>query len=105
PIWAERVLDDPLEAAYHYSLAGELLPGVETLTAQLQTLLNRGQALAAAQEVDRMLARARRPAGEHAARGRGRGQLWRGAGAGHRAGGAGRSRRAAGPKPAAAQPG
>src|SRR6185369_7055853 len=59
PIWAERVLDDPLEAAYHYSLAGELLPAVETLTAQLQTLLNRGQALTAAQEVDRMLARAR----------------------------------------------
>jgi ATP/maltotriose-dependent transcriptional regulator MalT/DNA-binding XRE family transcriptional regulator len=57
--WSERVAADALEAAYHYSRAGELSGAVEALVDQTQALINRGQSLAAVAMVEELLPRAR----------------------------------------------
>lgn len=60
--WSEFVAHDVLEAAHHYTRAGQLAQAVEALTDQVEPLLNQGQAFNAAALVDEMLAQAQRRA-------------------------------------------
>jgi ATP/maltotriose-dependent transcriptional regulator MalT len=56
---------DPLEAAHHLGQAGELAGAVDLLAAQTDTLIGRGQALAAADLAGQLLGRVRALPGDH----------------------------------------
>ncbi len=54
--WFEQARDDVLEAAAHYQRAGDLRQAVEVLADRGHSLISRGQALAAAEQVEALLA-------------------------------------------------
>lgn len=58
--WFEFIARDVLEAAHHYTNAGQLAQAVEALTDQVEVLLNQGQAFNAVVLVDEMLAQTQR---------------------------------------------
>jgi tetratricopeptide (TPR) repeat protein/transcriptional regulator with XRE-family HTH domain len=58
--WYELVREDPLEAAWHFSQAGEVAQATEVLVAQVRALVHAGQALPAADLALELLRRARR---------------------------------------------
>jgi tetratricopeptide (TPR) repeat protein/transcriptional regulator with XRE-family HTH domain len=58
--WYELVREDALEAAWHFSQAGEVAQATEVLAGQTRTLVRAGQALAAADLASALLRRARR---------------------------------------------
>jgi ATP/maltotriose-dependent transcriptional regulator MalT len=58
--WSEQTAMDLVEAAYHYTCADDLERACEALTDRRSLLLGRGQAYAAVEVVDDLLARARR---------------------------------------------
>jgi hypothetical protein len=59
-IWFEQIGTDMVEAAYHYACADDLEAALESLTDRRSLLLSRGQASAAVEIIDNLLARARR---------------------------------------------
>ncbi len=58
--WYELVREDALEAAWHFSQAGEVAQATEVLAGQTRALVRAGQALPAADLADALLRRARR---------------------------------------------
>src|SRR5579859_3402096 len=56
--WYEQAQDDVLEAAAHYQRAGDLRQAVEVLADRGHSLVNQGQAMAAAEVAERLLAAA-----------------------------------------------
>ncbi len=58
--WSEQGLDDAVEASYHYCHAGDLADAVATLEDHAATIGRRGQAFAAADMADVVLAQVRR---------------------------------------------
>jgi tetratricopeptide (TPR) repeat protein/transcriptional regulator with XRE-family HTH domain len=58
--WYELVREDPLEAAWHLSQAGEIAQATEVLVGQIRALVRAGQALPAADLAGELLRRARR---------------------------------------------
>ncbi len=54
--WFEQARDDVLEASAHYQRAGDLRQAVEVLADRGHSLISRGQALAAAAQVEALLA-------------------------------------------------
>src|SRR6185312_11473884 len=58
--WFEQAHDEVLEAAAHYQRAGDLRQAVEVLADRGHSLISRGQALAAAEQVESLLAATRR---------------------------------------------
>jgi ATP/maltotriose-dependent transcriptional regulator MalT len=61
--WLQQGADRPVEAAYHYSRAGELELVGDALADQAEAIINRGRRLAALDVVDDTLAQARRKRG------------------------------------------
>jgi ATP/maltotriose-dependent transcriptional regulator MalT len=62
--WLQQGAGRPVEAAYHYSRAGELELAGDTLTDQAEAIINRGRRLAALAVVDETLTQARRKRGD-----------------------------------------
>jgi len=56
-LWSEQARGDIVEAAHHFGQAGEFARAAELLTAHAADLVRRGQAVAAADQVERLLSR------------------------------------------------
>jgi ATP/maltotriose-dependent transcriptional regulator MalT len=63
-VWYEQLGTDTLETAYHYACADELEAALEVLTDRRSLLPSRGQAYAAVEIIDDLLARTRRRPGD-----------------------------------------
>ncbi|HEU5099000.1 MAG TPA: helix-turn-helix domain-containing protein, partial [Roseiflexaceae bacterium] len=64
--WLEQQAGDVVEAAYHYGRANQPARGADLLDEQLNQVIDRGQALSAADVASELLAQARRRRGESA---------------------------------------
>jgi ATP/maltotriose-dependent transcriptional regulator MalT len=60
--WSEHGLNDPVEASYHYYMAGDLAAAAAALTDHVEAINQHGRALAAADMAELLCAQARRPA-------------------------------------------
>jgi transcriptional regulator with XRE-family HTH domain len=62
--WSEQGLDDAVEASYHYTMAGDLADAAAALADHVETIVARGQAAAAVEQAELLLAQARRRRGD-----------------------------------------
>jgi tetratricopeptide (TPR) repeat protein/transcriptional regulator with XRE-family HTH domain len=61
--WSEHGLDDPVEASYHYCMAGDVMAASAALADHVETIVESGRAFAAADMAALVLVQARRQRG------------------------------------------